>query len=133
MTTTGFSIRGVEHLWERFWKWAREVKALTEAFSVKKARHATKREIEVLVRESRGKKLSAVTTPEIRARQRAELTPENAQRLDTLVRETMSQAPRVEISISQAQAIRVLEAAIRHIFEPRRSIAQLRASASAPY
>jgi conjugative relaxase-like TrwC/TraI family protein len=123
MTTTGFSIRGVEHLRERFSKRAREVKALTEAFSVKKGRRATKREVEVLVRESRGKKLSEITTPEVRARQRAELTPDEAQRLDTLVRETMKQAPRLEIAVSQAQALRVVEAAIRHVFE-RRSVAR---------
>jgi conjugative relaxase-like TrwC/TraI family protein len=123
MTTTGFSIRGVEHLRERFSKRAREVKALTEAFSVKKGRRATKREIEVLVRESRGKKLAEITTPEVWARQRAELTPDEAQRLDTLVRETMRQAPRVEIAVSQAQALRVVEAALRHVFE-RRSVAR---------
>ncbi len=123
MTTTGFSIRGVEHLRERFSKRAREVKALTEAFSVQKGRRATKREVEVLVRESRGKKLSEVTTPEVRARQRAELTPDEAQHLDTLVRETMRQAPRLELAVSQAQAMRVLDAAIRHVFE-RRSVAR---------
>lgn len=123
MTTTGFSIRGVGHLRERFSKRAREVRALTEAFSVKKGRRATKREVEVLVRESRGKKLAEVTTPEVRARQRAELTSDEVQRLDTLVRETMKQAPRVEIAVSQAQALRVVEAALRHVFE-RRSVAR---------
>src|SRR4051812_12597018 len=123
MTTTGFSVRGVEHLRERFSKRAREVKALTEEFSVKKGRRATKREVEVLVRESRGKKLSEVTTPEVRARQRAELTPDEAHRLDRLVRETMGRTPRLEVSISQAQAMRVLDAALRHVFE-RRSVAR---------
>ena len=123
MTTTGFSIRGLEHLRERFSKRAREVKALTEAFSVKKGRRATKREVEVLVRESRGKKLAEVTTPEVRVRQRAELTPDEAQRLDTLVRETMRQAPRLEVAVSQAQALRIVEAALRHVFE-RRSVAR---------
>jgi len=123
MTTTGFSSRGGEHLRERFSKRAREVKALTEAFSAKKGRRATEREVEVMVRESRGKKLAEVTTPEVRARQRAELMPDEAQRLDTLVRETMRQAPRLEIAVSQAQALRVVEAAIRHVFE-RRSFAR---------
>ena len=123
MATTGFSIRGVEHLRERFSKRAREVKALTEAFSLKKGRRATKREIEVLVRESRGKKLSEVTTAEVRARQRAELTPDEAHRLEMLVRQTMAQAPRAEIALSQAQAMRALDAALRHVFE-RRSVAR---------
>jgi conjugative relaxase-like TrwC/TraI family protein len=123
MTATGFSVRGVEHLRERFSKRAREVKALTEEFSLKKGRRATKREVEVIVRESRAKKLSEVTTPEVRVRQRAELTSDEAHRLDTLVRKTMTQAPRVEVSFSQAQAMRVLDAALRHVFE-RRSVAR---------
>jgi conjugative relaxase-like TrwC/TraI family protein len=122
-TATGFSVRGVEHLRERFSKRAREVKALTEEFSLKKGRRATKREVDVIVRESRAKKLSEVTTPEVRARQRAELTSDEAHRLDTLVRKTMTQAPRVEVSFSQAQAMRVLDAALRHVFE-RRSVAR---------
>ena len=117
MTTTGFSIRGVEHLRERFSKRAREVRALTEEFSRKKGRRATKREIEVLVRESRTKKLREVTTPEVRTRQRAELTQEELRMLDTLVRQTMPQAPREDVSVSQAQAMTMLDAAIRHAFE----------------
>jgi conjugative relaxase-like TrwC/TraI family protein len=123
MTPTGFSIRGVEHLRERFSKRAREVKVLAEEFAVKKGRRATKREIEVLVRESRGKKLAEITTPEVRARQRAELMPEEAQRLDTLVRQKMQETPRKEITVSPAEAMRVVDAAIRHIFE-RRSVAR---------
>lgn len=123
MTTTGFSVRGVEHLRERFSKRARAVKALTEKFSAKKGRRATKREIEVLVRESRAKKMSEISTPEVRARQRDELTPEEANRLNTLVRQAMTQAPRREFSVSQEQATRVLDAAIRHVYE-RRSVAR---------
>lgn len=88
-TTAGFSIRGVEHLRERFSKRAHEVKVLTEAFSVKKGRRATRREVKVLVRESRGKELSEITTPEVRSRHRAELTPDEEHRLERLVRETM--------------------------------------------
>lgn len=123
MTSTGFSVRGVEHLRERFSKRAREVKALTEEFSAKKGRRATKREIEVLVRESRGKKLSEVSTPEVRARQRAELTTDEAHSLDTLVRQTMAREPCVEISVSHEEAMRVLDSALRHVFE-RRSVAR---------
>ena len=124
MTPTGFSIRGVEHLRERFSKRAREVKALAEEFELKKGRRATKREIEVLVRESRAKKLREVTTPEVRERQRAELTPDELRRLESLVRETMTaQSPREAVSLSQTQARTVLDAAIRHVFE-RRSVAR---------
>jgi hypothetical protein len=38
------------------------VKALAEEFSAKKGRRATKREIEVLVRDSRAKNLSEITS-----------------------------------------------------------------------
>ncbi|MEO7797253.1 MAG: AAA family ATPase, partial [Opitutaceae bacterium] len=123
MTTTGFSVRGVEHLRERFSKRAREVKALAEEFAVKKGRRATKREIEVIVRESRAKKLSEITTPEVRARQRVELTPAEMGSLEMLVRKTMGQRPRVENTVSQAHAMRVLDAALRHVYE-RRSVAR---------
>lgn len=105
MASTGFSIRGVEHLRERFSKRGREVKALAEEFALKKGRRATKREVEVLVRESRAKKLREVTTPEVRERQRAELAPDELARLEGLVRETMAaQPPREEVSLSQTQA-----------------------------
>ncbi len=122
MTTTGFSIRGVEHLRDRFSKRTREVKALAEEFELKKGRRATKREVEVLVRESRAKKLREVTTPEVRERQRAELTPDELRRLESLVHETMT-APREAVSLSQTQARNVLDAAIRHVFE-RHSVAR---------
>ncbi len=123
MSATGFSIRGVEHLRERFSKRAREVRALTEAFSLKKGRLATKREIEVLVRESRARKMVEVTTPEVRARQRAELTSEEYRLLDALVRQARGQGLSEESSLSHAEATRVLDAAIRHVFE-RRSVAR---------
>ncbi|MEO7799738.1 MAG: MobF family relaxase [Opitutaceae bacterium] len=121
MTATGFSIRGVEHLRERFSKRAREVRALTEEFSRKKGRRATKREIEVLVKESRTKKLREVSTPEVRARQRAQLTREELQMLETLVNGTKMDAPRE--TVSHGQALTVLDAALRHVYE-RRSVAR---------
>jgi len=115
MSPTGFSVRGMEHLRERFSKRTREVQALTEEFSRKKGRRATKREIEVLVRESRPKKLPEVTTPNVRARQRSELSREERQSLESLVRRAREEGPRQEVS--QGQAITVLEAAIRHVYE----------------
>ncbi len=123
MTATGFSIRGVEHLRERFSKRARQVKALTEKFSAKKGRQATKREIEVLVRESRANKLTEVSTPEVRTRQRAELTPRELHELESLVRRTTIPATREEITCTEEQAVRVIDAALRHVFE-RRSVAR---------
>lgn len=121
MSSTGFSVRGVEHLRERFSKRTRHVQQLAEAFAVEKGRKPTKREVEVLVRESREDKLTEVSTPEVRARQRAELSSSEAERLDLLVSDARAQAPREQWSHGNAQA--VLEAALRHVFE-RASVAR---------
>lgn len=119
MSDQGFSIRGVEHLRERFSKRARQVQALADEFAEKKGRRPTKREVEVLVRESRAKKLLEFTTPEVRARQRAELDAEEIRRLDGLVHGARREGPRQHISHGQVQ--NVLQAALRHAFE-RRSV-----------
>src|SRR5581483_11845936 len=78
MNSKGFSIRGVEHLRERFSKRTNHVQKLAEEFSAQKGRKATKREVEILVRESREDKLTEVSTPQVRTRQRAELNPDEA-------------------------------------------------------
>lgn len=85
LTSTGFSVRGVEHLRERYSKRTREVKALAEKFEVEKGRKPTKREVEVLVRESRADKLAETTTEKVRAEQRAQLNEVEAKDLDRLV------------------------------------------------
>ncbi|HEX2861476.1 MAG TPA: MobF family relaxase, partial [Lacunisphaera sp.] len=121
MSSKGFSVRGAEHLRERFSKRARHVKQLTEEYAAKKGRNATKREVEILVRESRQDKLTEVSTPEVRARQRAELSPAEATSLDTLVRSAQVQPPRLQWSHGNAQT--VLEAALRHAYE-RSSVAR---------
>jgi conjugative relaxase-like TrwC/TraI family protein len=115
MNSKGFSIRGVEHLRERFSKRTREVQQLAEEFAAAKGRKPTKREVEVLVRESRGDKLTEISTPEVRARQRAELNPDESRALDDLVRTARLQAPRQQWSQGNVQS--VLEAALRHAFE----------------
>ncbi|AHF89881.1 conjugal transfer protein [Opitutaceae bacterium TAV5] len=121
MNSKGFSVRGVEHLRERFSKRARHVRQLAEEFAKQKGRKPTKRETEVLVRESREDKLTEVSTPEVRARQRKELNADEARRLDDLVRTARAKAPREQPSIGQAR--RVLDAALRHVYE-RSSVAR---------
>jgi conjugative relaxase-like TrwC/TraI family protein len=121
MNSKGFSVRGVEHLRERFSKRANHVQKLAEEFAAEKGRKATKREIEILVRESREDKLTDVSTSEVRARQRAELNPDEARKLDNLVRNARTQVPREQWSHGQVQA--VLEAALRHVYE-RASVAR---------
>ncbi|HLP01284.1 MAG TPA: MobF family relaxase [Opitutaceae bacterium] len=121
MNSTGFAIRGVERLRERFSKRTHHIQQLAEAFAAEKGRKPTKREVEVLVRESREDKLTEVSTAEVRARQRAELAGSEAERLDALVYAARAQAPREQWSHGNAQS--VLEAALRHVFE-RASVAR---------
>lgn len=115
MGSTGFSVRGVEHLRERFSKRSRHVQRLAEEFAQKKGRQPTKREVEVLVRESRGNKLADVSTPEVRARQRAQLSGDETLALASLVQAARQQAPRQ--NVSHGQIVNVLEASLRHVFE----------------
>lgn len=115
MNSKGFSIRGVEHLRERFSKRTNHVQKLAEEFAAQKGRKATKREVEILVRESREDKLTEVSTPQVRTRQRAELNSDEARKLDDLVRSARAQIPREQWSHGNVQT--VLEAALRHIYE----------------
>jgi conjugative relaxase-like TrwC/TraI family protein len=121
LNSKGFSIRGVEHLRERFSKRSRAVEKLAAEFAAEKGRRPTKREVEIFVRESRADKLTAVGTPEVRARQRAELSTVEAEQLDALVSRARTQLPREQWSHGNAQT--VLEAALRHVFE-RASVAR---------
>lgn len=115
MTSKGFAVEGVEHLRERFSKRARRVKALADAFAVEHGRRPTPREVEVLVRESRRDKLTEIATPAVRARQRAELSDDEARALRRLVQQARSRAAREQWSHGLSST--VLEAAVRHVFE----------------
>ncbi|HEY0946540.1 MAG TPA: MobF family relaxase [Opitutaceae bacterium] len=114
MSGQGFSVRGVEHLRERFSKRARQVQQLADEFAKQKGRRPTKREIEVLVRESRANKLADVSTAEVRARQRAQLSADEANALDDLVRAALG---RRAARVSRGNVHAVLEAALRHTYE----------------
>jgi conjugative relaxase-like TrwC/TraI family protein len=118
MNSKGFSVRGVEHLRERFSKRARHVQKLAEEYAVKKGRKPTKREVEILVRESREDKLTDVSTAEVRARQRAELNADETHALNDLVRAARAQAPRMQWSHGNERT--VLEAALRHVYVIKR-------------
>ena len=52
LNSKGFSVRGVEHLRERFSKRSRAVEKLAADFAAEKGRKPTKREVEILVRET---------------------------------------------------------------------------------
>lgn len=115
MNSKGFAVRGVEHLRERFSKRTRQVQRLAEEFAANKGRKPTKREVEILVRESREDKLTEISTPAVRAKQRAELNADEARALDGLVRAARQQAPRMQWSHGNTRS--VLEAALRHVYE----------------
>ncbi len=115
MNSKGFAVRGVEHLRERFSKRTRQVQRLAEEFAANKGRKPTKREVEILVRESREDKLTEISTPAVRAKQRAELNADEARALDGLVHAARQQAPRMQWSHGNARS--VLEAALRHVYE----------------
>jgi conjugative relaxase-like TrwC/TraI family protein len=115
MNSKGFSVRGVEHLRERFSKRTRQVQLLADDFARFKGRRPTKREVEVIVRESRGDKLTEISTHEVRARQRSELTPDEAGALDVLVHAAKSRTGRRQLS--HGVPLTVLEAAFRHVYE----------------
>lgn len=121
MNSRGFAVRGVEHLRERFSKRTKAVQKLADEYAAQKGRRPTKREVEILVRESRAKKLTEASTPAVRARQRAELNREELRALDGLVREARGQAPRQQTSHGLVRS--VLEAAFRHVYE-RASVAR---------
>lgn len=115
MNSKGFSVRGVEHLRERFSKRTTQVQKLAEEFAAEKGRKPTKREIEILVRESREDKLTEVSTPEVRAKQKSELNSVETRALDELVHAAKAQVPRVQWSHGNSQT--VLAAALRHAYE----------------
>ena len=121
MNSKWFSIRGVEHLRERFSKRTHHIQRLAEKFAEEKGRKPTKRETEVLVRESREDKLRNVSTKDVRAGQRAQLNASEAQSLDELVRQASARRPGEQWSHGQVQS--VLDAALRHVYE-RASVAR---------
>ncbi len=115
LTTNGFSIRGVEHLRERYSKRTRQVEGLVEDFARRKGRRPTQKEVKVLVRDSRADKLTEISTPAVRARQRAELDDGERRGLDALVGATRGRA-RQQVP-SEGEPLAVLEAAFRHAYE----------------
>jgi len=117
----GFSIRGVEHLRERFSKRSQQVRSRVEAFTTQHGRAPSKKEVEILVRESRGRKLAEVSTAEVRARQEAELSGDERRALRAVVSRALSEKQQEHLSVGRPED--VLEASIRHVFE-RNSVAR---------
>jgi len=114
----GFEIRGVsDELLARYSKRSRQRDKGIEEFTLKNGRPPTDNEVAVLVRESRADKLIEISTDEVRARQRARLTQEEADGLAEL--HHAGQAP----AIAMDSAERSLQHATDHVFE-RLSVAR---------
>ncbi len=115
MSSRGFAVAGVEHLRERFSKRSRHVERLAEEFAREHGRKPSKREVQILVRDSRDDKLTEVNTAEVRQRQRAELSETEQRELDDLVQSARESPDSVQISHGAPRV--VLDSAIRHVFE----------------
>jgi len=121
MNSRGFSIRGIEHLRDRYSSRAKHVAELAREFEMQKGRRPTKKEIEVLVKSSRADKLTEVTTERVREQQRSKLSEADASALDGLVER--AKAARSEKQVSHGLPRSVVDAALRHVFE-RKSVAR---------
>ena len=121
---TGFEIEGVsDKLCERFAKRRTEIEREITKFEETHGRAPSSAEIAWITRDTRDAKLAEVTTPEVHARQRAQLLPGEWEQLQQLrnaaiARETHDRQvdpPRMEHE--------ALRAAVAHLYE-RRSVAQ---------
>ncbi|MDX2187165.1 MAG: MobF family relaxase [Opitutaceae bacterium] len=121
MTATGFGIEGIGHLRERYSKRSAQVEQLAKDFQAAKGRRPTKKEFEILVRESRNDKLTEVTTEAVRRGQREQLTPKEQSDLEQLVAHARLAPLKVQASIGTPAE--VLESAFRHVYE-RASVAR---------
>ena len=114
----GFEIKGIsKEILERFSKRRADIDLGIEAFVLKNGRQPTRAEIATITKESRGSKLQEITTPEVLANQRSQLSPEELASLDAL-RVQASQSPPLALSHKQT-----LQESVSHLFE-RESVLQ---------
>ena len=120
---TGFEIEGVSgELCERFSKRREEIEREIKKFEQKHGRTPDSAEIARISRETRDAKLTEITTPEVRAKQRAQLLPGEWERFQELrggAVERVTLGQRVETAGHEKEAVK---AAINHLYE-RRSVA----------
>ncbi|MEO8663190.1 MAG: MobF family relaxase [Bryobacteraceae bacterium] len=109
---SGFEIRGVsEDLLEKFSQRSQQRDLAIEEFITKNGRQPSDNEVAVLVRKSRADKLAAISTGELRERQRARLSVDDERTLAGVRPDRMLAGHVVESSE------RSLEHAKQHIFE----------------
>lgn len=111
----GFEIKGISaEIQERFSKRRAEVEAGIERFRREKGRDPNPREIHVITRETRNVKLKEISTPEVRAKQRSQLSKEELTELEGLKRASLTLAHEKP---GMRSAWRALMQARDHLFE----------------
>lgn len=115
----GFELKGVsDELNERFSKRREQIERAIGYFEDKHGRAPTKAEIDIMVRQTRDRKLTESTTPQVIANQRAQLSPEERDALDELKRTAMARAGEgVELGIEPWAAKEGLHKAISRVYE----------------
>ena len=121
----GFQIAGVsEDIQERFSKRRTEVEAGMKRFQKEKGRMPNTREINLITRETRNVKLHEITTPEVRAGQRKQLSTDEIATLEAVKQnaiETARQRILCNAGLYIGSAWKALARASEHIYE-RKSV-----------
>ena len=114
----GFQIRGVSsELLERYSKRREQVEMAIVEFRKEKHREPTRAEITVLTRNSRDRQgLREITTPEVRAQQLAQMSPDERQSLEKLVMEAR-QKQDTAVPVAPLAVQEALDGAVNHLFE----------------
>jgi conjugative relaxase-like TrwC/TraI family protein len=111
----GFEIKDVSReIQERFSKRRAEVEAGIERFRKEKGRPPTTREIHVITRETRNIKLNEINTPEVRARQRSQLSSAELTELDGIKQRALANTNEIA---SMGSTWKALMRARDHIYE----------------
>lgn len=112
----GFAVRGVEHLRERFSKRTAEVETAIKQFQEVHKREPTKKEVDVMVKQTRGNKLTEISTPAVRQLQTSQLSDSEKKDLEKLVSQAKSNNSHSP-TLSQKDTEAILQKGLDHIFE----------------
>lgn len=119
-TITGFEISGVaEEIRIRFSKRRAEVEKGIVAFEAKHGRAPTTAETHAITVDSRNAKLAEITTPEVLAAQRAQLSPAELAQLSALKTQALERGVAEPVPTRERESLRL---SIGHLYE-RRSVA----------
>ncbi|MGA7215809.1 MAG: AAA family ATPase, partial [Terrimicrobiaceae bacterium] len=112
---TGFEIEGIsDSLCEHFSKRREEIEREIKKFEEKQSRKPTVREIALITRETRPGKLREITTSEVLASQRSQLSPEEWHQLQTVRAQAEGRIAKVKQAGDEHEALR---AGVAHLFE----------------